>query len=378
MLAAEGIAMTRRHVGLVFGGRSVEHAVSIASAQSIVDAFDPERTRVSLLAVDPDGRWSLGDGAGSLEEAFSGAEVLLTPVPGRGLLVAEDDSGKTSRLEVDVILPIIHGRGGEDGALQGLLELSGIPYVGSGVLASAIQMDKDISKRLLAGAGLPVVEGLVLEEPREDPARRSEFAAKVEADLGLPVFIKPANSGSSIGIARADDSRELAAAIDDAFRYDTKIVAERAVDAREIEVAVIGNGEYRASLPGEIYSPHRFYDYEAKYLAVETELRIPADLPEEVIESLREIACRACGVLGVEGMARVDFLVARGSGEIFVNELNSLPGFTRGSMFPQLFEASGLAFPALLDKLLDLALERHRRRAELRTASGARAPRGAA
>jgi len=357
-------------VGLLFGGRSVEHEVSLSSATSIFHALDPDRYEITLIAVDPEGHWRLGAGPELLpEKAVTGDEVRLPAVPG-GVLLPEPASGGASVPEraLDVVFPIIHGRGGEDGSLQGLLELAEIPYVGSGVLSSAVQMDKDVAKRLLRGAGLPVVPDVVLRaaDLATPDGRRSAAEAAIQA-LGLPVFAKPANSGSSVGISKAKSLPELLEAIDEAVRYDTKVLIEKGLDAREIEVAVLGNECPEASVPGEIVPTHEFYDYEAKYLDESTDLLVPAPLPEDLSKRLRSMAVEAFEALEAEGIARVDFFVERQTGAIFINELNSLPGFTESSMFPRLWAASGLTYTALLDRMIELAIERHGRRSKLET-----------
>ncbi|MCG8592510.1 MAG: D-alanine--D-alanine ligase [Proteobacteria bacterium] len=354
-------------VGLLFGGRSVEHEVSIASATSILGALDPARYDVQLLAVDPEGRWHLSSRALPPESAVSGREVLLPAVPGGGALVPAD-GGDGILTQLDVIFPIIHGRGGEDGGIQGLLELADVPYVGAGVLSSAAQMDKDVAKRLLQAAGLPVVPWVTYRAPELMPERIDAALDRALTQIGLPAFVKPANSGSSVGIARASDRATLRAALLDAVRYDTKVLVEQGVDAREIEVAVLGNDEPEASVPGEIVPhDHEFYDYEAKYADEETELLVPAPLSPEESERLRTLALEAYRVLDGQGMARVDFLVDRETGDVRINELNSLPGFTEVSMYPRLWEASGLPYPALIDRLIELALERHATRSKLET-----------
>jgi D-alanine-D-alanine ligase len=362
--------MAKLRVGLLFGGRSVEHEVSIASATSILQALDPAHYDVSLIAVDSDGRWRLGAGATLLPAgAIEGSEVLLPAAPGGGALIPVGaDSGEiVGGGSLDVVFPIIHGRGGEDGSLQGLLELADVPYVGSNVLSSAIQMDKDVAKRLLAAAGLPVVPWITVRASQIEGGGARRIAASMISELGLPIFVKPANSGSSVGINKAHDEAELVAALHEAARYDDKVIAERGVVAREIEVAVLGNEKPEASVPGEIVPHHEFYDYEAKYHDDSTELLIPADISEQASAELRRIAILAYQALDAEGMARVDFLVERDSGAVWINELNSLPGFTDGSMYPRLWEASGLPYSALLDRLIELALERHRRRSRLET-----------
>jgi D-alanine-D-alanine ligase len=352
----------RIRVGIVFGGRSVEHEVSVASATSILAALDPNRYEVSLLCVDTEGRWRLG-GPGTLpEQASHGEEVSLPAVPGDGTLVSAGARRPVARL--DVIVPIIHGTGGEDGCLQGFLELAGVPYVGSGVLGSALQMDKDVAKRLLRAEGIPVVPWIAV--------RAVELASGTEAvaqaairELGLPAFVKPASLGSSVGISKARTRAQLEEGLRHAARYDEKILVERAVEAREIEVGVLGDDAPEASVVGEIVPKREFYDYESKYVDEDTELLVPAPLDEATAERARALALRAFRVLEGSGLARVDFFLDRQTGELFLNELNSLPGFTEVSMYPRLWRATGLSYPALLDRLVELALARHRRRAAL-------------
>jgi D-alanine-D-alanine ligase len=361
----------RLRVGLVFGGRSVEHEVSVSSATSILAALDRERYDVSLIEVDRSGHWHLRDADHfATDQSGKGREVSLSPVPGAAALfslsasVVSDSSDHA--IALDVIFPIIHGRGGEDGALQGLLELKEIAYVGSGVLGSAIQMDKDIAKKLLAHAGIPVLPWLSYRQHELDGDGLNRAVSGVSDELGFPVFVKPANSGSSVGIQKACNADELFSAIREALLHDDKILVERALDAREIEVAILGDAVVEASIPGEIVPPHGFYDYEAKYLDGSTELLIPAPVPEQTSHSLRAMAIKAFRAVEGAGMARVDFLVDRATGEAFVNELNSLPGFTDASMYARLWEASGLPYPKLLDRLIDLALERRSNRNQFR------------
>jgi D-alanine-D-alanine ligase len=354
--------MSKLRVGIVFGGRSVEHEVSVASATSILEALDPSRYDVSLLCVDPEGRWRLGGPGAIPSNASRGEEVSLPAVPGDGTLLSAKAGRPVGRL--DVIVPIIHGTGGEDGCIQGFLELAGLPYVGSGVLGSAIQMDKDVAKKLLQADGIPVVPLLAV--------RASEIAAGAEAiaelalrEIGLPAFVKPASLGSSVGVSKAKTRAQLAEGLRLAARYDDKILVERAVNAREIEVAILGNDAPEASVLGEIVPKREFYDYESKYVDDDTDLLVPAPVDEAVAERARALALRAFRILEGAGLARVDFFLDRDTGELFLNELNSLPGFTEVSMYPRLWQASGLSYPALLDRLIELALERHRRRAAL-------------
>jgi len=363
--------MAKLRVGLLFGGRSVEHEVSVTSATSILEALDASRYDVTLIAIDHDGVWHAGSRELPPEAILTEPEVILSAAPEGDVLTPPSEAPVLEcgiAAQLDVIFPIVHGRGGEDGCLQGLLELAGVAYVGSGVLGSAVQMDKDVAKRLLAAAGIPVVPWITLCGEELLERRRSEMAGLATERLGLPLFVKPANSGSSVGIHRATDVAAVESAIADAARYDSKVLIEQAVEAREIEVALLGNDSPEASIPGEIRTQNAFYDYEAKYADESTELCIPAELSEAASERLRALAVEAFRVLEGSGLARVDFLVSRGNeNEVFVNELNSLPGFTDGSMYPRLWEATGIPYPALVDRLIELALERHRRRAKLVT-----------
>jgi D-alanine-D-alanine ligase len=351
--------MDKLRVGLLFGGRSVEHEVSVASAASILQALDPSRYDVHLLCVDHEGRWHLAAPGALPESAAGGAEVRLPAVPGERALQAADTGAPVARL--DVVIPMIHGTGGEDGCVQGLLELSGVPYVGAGVLGSALQMDKEVSKRLLAAAGLPVVPGIATtrHEFERDPEATCDRALR---ELDLPLFVKPACLGSSVGISKVKTRDALAPALAEAARYDQKLLIEQAIDAREIEVAVLGGYEAEASVPGEIIPKREFYDYQAKYADEETELVIPAELDEAQTEQVRALAIAAYRCLEGNGLGRVDFFLDRQSGRFYVSEVNSLPGFTEMSMFPRLWQASGLSYAALLDRLIEQALETHRER----------------
>jgi len=319
---------------------------------------------VRLLCVDHEGRWHLGAPGTLPEAAASGDEVNLPAVPGEHALQAADTGAPVASL--DVVIPMIHGTGGEDGCVQGLLELAGVPYVGSGVLGSALQMDKEVSKRLLAAAGIPVVPGVATTRHRLE----READAIVERTLqeyGLPLFVKPACLGSSVGITKVREADALLPALHEAARYDTKLLIEQAIDAREIEVAVLGRYEPEASVPGEIVPNREWYDYQAKYADDETELRIPAPVSEAQAEALRRLAIDAYRCLEGGGLGRVDFFLGRETGKLYVSEVNSLPGFTEMSMFPRLWKASGLDYPELLDRLIEQALEHHRERARLET-----------
>jgi len=361
----EESSMTKLRVGLIFGGRSVEHEVSVISATSICAALDRARIDVYLIGVDASGTWHLGTAEDRPQDVFARPSVSFPPNAGNRCVYpyatseAKTGNAQGALAQFDVLFPIVHGTGGEDGSLQGLFELTGIPYVGSGVLGSAIQMDKDITKRLLQTQGIPVVPWHCVAShqlEREGP----RLAQKALDDLGLPLFVKPARLGSSVGIARVERAEDLLPALEDAARYDTKLLIEQGVDAREIEVAILGGNEPEASIPGEIRPKHVFYDYAAKYEDDSTELLVPAHLSEEECHEVKELAKRAYGVLEAWGLARVDFLLDRKTKTFFLNEVNSLPGFTKISMYPKLWEASGLPYAQLLNRLIDLALERAR------------------
>jgi len=365
-----GGTMAKLRVGLLFGGRSVEHEVSLVSATSILAALDPSRYDVTLVAVDADGHWRLGDPTlpptlATLKSAVQGDEVDLPATPRQHTLIPVGENARKSGQTLDVIFPVIHGRGGEDGSLQGLLELAGIPYVGSGVLGSAIQMDKDVAKRLLSAAGLPVTPGVCVRAHQLGDG--ADVVDALVDELGPSLFVKPANQGSSVGISKVERREELLPALIDAARYDTKILVERAIDAREIEVALLGNDPIEASVPGEIRTRNTFYDYDAKYIDDDTELLIPAPIDAELADEMRNLAIGAVVALEGAGLARVDFLLERDTEKVFINEVNSIPGFTKGSMYPLLWQASGIPYPALLDRLIELALERHRITAALET-----------
>jgi D-alanine-D-alanine ligase len=359
--------MERRRVGLLFGGRSVEHEVSLASATSVLGALDRDRYDITLIAIAPDGSWHIGSPDLPPEAAITGEEVSLPANPSSQTLASPAGRDLEAAAELDVIFSVVHGCGGEDGSLQGLLDMAGVAYVGSGVLGSSVQKDKDVSKRLLAAACIPVVPWITVAAA----ALRHDAAAEVGrviSELGLPVFVKPANLGSSVGISRVAETAELLPALHQAARYDTKILVERGLDAREIEVALLGNDPIEASVPGEIRTNHEWYDYEAKYADDSTELIVPAPLSDEQTRRVQDLAIAAMRALEGAGIGRADFLLDNVTGEFFVNEVNSLPGFTKASMYPRLWEASGLPYPMLLDRLIELALERHQQRSELSTA----------
>ena len=347
--------MAKLRVGVVFGGRSVEHEVSIASATSILGALDPGRYDITMIAISHEGRWHLGAPDMLPASVVRGEEVTLPAVPGARQLLSVESGDPAA--ELDVIVPIVHGSGGEDGSLQGFLELAGVPYVGAGVLGSAVQMDKDVSKKLLQGAGLLVVPWMTVRA-HELKADEQGCAERALSAIGLPAFVKPANSGSSVGIRKVKTVDEIGPALRHAVQYDSKVLVEQAVDGREIEIAVLGNEAPEASVPGEIIPKTEWYDYESKYVDEATELVVPAELAPGVADEMREIALESFRVLEGAGLARVDFFLERETGRIYLNEVNSLPGFTEVSMYPRLWRASGLSYPALLDRLIELAIER--------------------
>jgi D-alanine-D-alanine ligase len=353
-------------VGVIFGGRSTEHEVSLASATTILKALDPSRYEANLIGIDHDGRWfAAGPEAELLPEGIFASRLAAWVVPAstRGLELLRTDGGAPEP-PIDVFFPIVHGRGGEDGSLQGLLDLANVPYVGAGVLASAIAMDKAVTKRLLGQAGIPVVP--CAEVRRRDALDASEaLLGRIAEEVGLPAFVKPAQSGSSVGVHRVADLASLREALRDAARYDLTILVEPALAAREIECSVLGGETPEASVPGEIVPSREFYDYVAKYVSDDTKLLVPAPLESAVADRVRALACRAFRAIGCWGMARVDFFLEKEIGRLYVNELNTLPGFTDISMYPMLWEASGIPLPSLLDRLIELALERHRERSAL-------------
>ncbi|HHN74325.1 MAG TPA: D-alanine--D-alanine ligase [Acidobacteria bacterium] len=342
-------------VALFFGGRSPEHDVSVVSARGIVEHLDRSRWELVLVGIDRRGAaWAGGEEMLEADVGTRGTRVRLPSDP-QDRCLREAVGGEPCSPPLDVIFPVIHGWGGEDGKLQGLAAWAGIPCVGAGVLGSALAMDKDRARRLLAAEGLPVVRDAVFSG---EQARDAEAIARAVEDLGWPLFVKPARSGSSVGISRVDGPEALAGAIAEAGHWDGKIVLEAAVnDPREIEIAVLGHREPEVSVAGEIEPHGAFYDYRAKYEDAESKLIIPAPLPGEVLRELRSYAVRAFVALELQGMARVDFLLERSTGKIVLNEVNTVPGFTPISMYPRLWQASGLDFSALLDRLLELATD---------------------
>ena len=362
-------------IGIIFGGRSGEHEVSLMSARSVMAALDPAKYEVIPIGITRTGRWLTGDVVAALTAGQPTPTAALLPDPEMpGLMqletaVSPPTSGLALVSQLDVVFPVLHGTYGEDGTVQGLLELADIPYVGAGVVGSAVGMDKAIFKQVMAANDLPVLPWqLVLSsqwQQQPDP-----ILAEIEAHLTYPIFTKPANLGSSVGIAKCRDRAELQAGLEDAACYDRRIVVEQGIDARELEVAVLGNDAPQASVIGEIRPRRDFYDYVAKYLAdgseEESELVIPAELTTAQAAEVTELALRAYRAIDCGGLGRVDLLLDKASGVLYLNEINTIPGFTRISMYPKLWEASGLSYPQLLDRLVELALARHEAKMRLR------------
>lgn len=355
--------MSKLRVGVLFGGKSGEHEVSLRSARSVIDGFDPERYDVTLLAIDKQGRWLPGQEAVQLLADPGGKDQpegrLKPSLPAGAAQTAGELVPRGESLSgLDVVFPVLHGPLGEDGTVQGLLELAGVPYVGCGVAASAVGMDKATCKAVFAAHGLPQVPYMALKRRRWQADPEAVLDA-IEGRLPYPVFVKPANLGSSVGISKATERSGLRRALDEAARYDRRLVVEQGIDAREIEVSVLGNDEPLASLPGEVRPQREFYDYAAKYITDDSELLIPAPLTPEQTAEVQRLAVAAFLAIDGAGLARVDFLLDRQTGQLFLNEVNTLPGFTSISMYPKLWAASGLLFPRLLDRLIELALERY-------------------
>ncbi len=349
-------------VGVLFGGRSGEHEVSLASAASVIRGLDTKKYEAVPIGITKEGHWLIGNGSpAKLPEVLRhGKRVVMSADPTDSALIALDGSSGGEKL--DVIFPVIHGTFGEDGTMQGLLELAGLPFVGAGVLGSAIGMDKDVAKRLMQVAGIPVVPWVTVQ--RADWEREPQKMRRaIEKKFKYPVFVKPATLGSSVGMTKVHSRAELGPALDLAAEFAMKIMVERSVTAREIEISVLGNHDPQASIPGEIVPHREFYDYAAKYLEEGTQLLIPAKLKKPEIKKVQELAVTAFRALELSGMARVDFFIEKRGGKIFLNEVNTIPGFTSISMYPKLWEANGLPFRELLSRLIELALEQHREKA---------------
>jgi D-alanine-D-alanine ligase len=377
------MAEQKIRVGVLFGGRSGEHEISLRSALTVMSAMDPARYEIVPIGIDHEGHWFLERNAlkvlaqttpdlGALSAGDTPVTLLphndsrtLVPTPSKSGIAALSQQNLGGPL--DVVFPVLHGTFGEDGTVQGLLELAGVPYVGAGVLGSAIGMDKDTQKRLLRDGGVPVVKyhSITRADYEEHPALAKKFAR----ELAYPVFVKPNALGSSIGISKVKRPADLDAALADAFQYDRKALIEQSCEGRELECAVLGNDRPEASTVGEIMVTHghEFYSYESKYIDEKgSEIRIPAELPKAALNTIRKMAVEAFKALSLRGMARVDFLARRDLKKIFVNEVNTIPGFTSISMYPKLWEASGLPLPKLIDRLIELAIEDHRERSALK------------
>jgi D-alanine-D-alanine ligase len=358
----------KKRVGVIFGGRSGEHEVSLRSAESVINAMDKSKYEVVPIGITGEGRWLMsGDAAAMLPQAVmdskSHRQVAIIGDPTKqGLTQLDKGDQALSSQRLDAVFPVLHGTYGEDGTIQGLLEMAGVPYVGCGVLGSATGMDKVVMKQLFAHAGLTTIEyeWFLRSTWEESPDR---VIKRVSRNLGFPVFVKPANLGSSVGISKAANKEELRDAIDDATRYDRKVVVERAVEGREVEVSVLGNEHPMASLPGEIITGHEFYDYEDKYIDSASRTEVPAKLPSKITARLQRDALIAFQAIDGSGLARVDFFVERRTNRVIINEINTMPGFTSISMYPKLWEASGISYSELIDRLIQLAIERHRDKA---------------
>jgi D-alanine-D-alanine ligase len=349
--------MKKIRVGVIFGGRSGEHEVSLRSAESILKAIDRNKYDVVPIGITHEGKWLASKNALAMLPAKEQIQKVLTS--GEPITLPPEPAGQGI---VDVIFPIMHGTYGEDGTIQGLLELANVAYVGAGVLGSAVGMDKDVMKRLLRDAGLPIVDYWTVR--KQD---LNSFLQAHISSLPYPVFVKPANLGSSVGISKVHSAEELPAALGAAAEYDRKIVVEQGVDAREIELSVLGNDDPIASVPGEIIPSREFYDYEAKYVDEDSRLVIPAPLTDIQKNDAQRLAISAFKILECSGMARVDLFLEKPTGKFYVNEINTLPGFTTISMYPKLWEASGIPYPELIDRLITLAIERHAEKNKLRT-----------
>jgi len=372
------VSAGKLRVGVLFGGSSSEHEVSLMSARSVLGALDPGKYEIVQIGITKEGRWLVSsdaverlieraEAAGALEgEPPSTETVALLADPGRGgRLLRRGERAPTDMPPLDVLFPLVHGQTGEDGALQGLFELAGVAYVGAGITGSAVGMDKEIAKAVWSAAGLPVGEYRVFR--RSDWERDAAgVKGEVAARLGFPCFVKPANSGSSIGVRKAHSMEELGPAIEDAAAYDAKILVEKAIVGRELECGVLGNEDPRASVVGEVVPGHEFYDYEDKYFDDAVRLVVPAEIPEAIASRVRELAVAAFRAIDARGMARVDFFLEAGSNSVWLNEINTIPGFTQMSMYPLLWEATGVPYPELCDRLIRLAVEARAQRAALK------------
>jgi len=367
----------RLRVGVLFGGRSGEHEVSLASAASVIRGMDPDKYEAVPIGISKEGHWLIGGAAQKLlpDVLKGGNRIVMSADPTDAALIPLDRSAGAGGQRLDVVFPVMHGTYGEDGTIQGLLDLAGLPFVGSGVLGSAVGMDKDVAKKLLQHAKIPVVPWVTVYRAdwERDPAA---IQKQIEKKFRYPLFVKPATLGSSVGMTKVHSREELGPALDLAAEFAMKILVERAVSAREIEVSVLGNHDPQASVPGEIVPHREFYDYTAKYLEEGTALIIPAKLKPPQIKKIQTLAVRTFRTLELSGMARVDFFLEKKGGKLYLNEVNTIPGFTSISMYPKLWEATGIPFRELIDRLITLALEVHGEKA--RTKYQIELPEGAA
>jgi len=353
-------------VGILFGGKSAEHEISLLSAKNVYDAIDRTKFEPILIGIDKTGRWLINDAEKFLLNPENPALVKLNP-NGKDVSLRPENNGMFSaegsgNFNIDVVFPILHGPFGEDGTVQGFLKLADIPYVGPGVLGSAVGMDKDVMKRLFRDAGIPIGKFITVKSHERVPS-----FTDIKNELGTPFFIKPANMGSSVGINKVRDEAEYAASLKDAFLYDTKIIIEEFIPGREIECAVLGNEEPAASLPGEIIPSHDFYSYDAKYLDEKgASLEIPAKLDDATIKRIQDLAIKVFQVLCCEGLSRVDFFFKK-DGSLIVNEINTMPGFTKISMYPKMWEASGIGYTELITRLIELAISRFEKERRIKT-----------
>ncbi|SDN15785.1 D-alanine-D-alanine ligase [Tenuibacillus multivorans] len=360
----------KKKVGIIFGGKSTEHEVSLQSAKNIVEAIDKTKYDVFLMGIDKEGKWHLNDHTHYLlnEEdpkliALNKTNEKVAFVPGEYENQLLNTNSTEAFAQLDVVIPILHGTLGEDGSIQGLLRMANIPFVGSSILGSAISMDKDIAKRLLIDAGLNVAKSFTFTRTTKD---KIDFK-KITYELGLPLFIKPANQGSSVGVSKVNTEIEFIDGIEDAFKYDHKIIVEEAINGREIECSILGNDNPKSSIPGEVLPTGDFYSYEAKYIDEKGAiLEIPAKLNKEITNKVQHTAIQAFKALNCEGMARVDVFIDHNE-DVIVNEINTIPGFTKISMYPKLWEISGVSYSELIEELIDLAIERYQRDLSLKS-----------
>jgi D-alanine-D-alanine ligase len=361
-------ASKKLNIGILCGGKSAEHEVSLQSAKNIYEAIDREKFNPILIGIDKSGRWIYGSQCDFIDNADNPLMISLNPNSTEAYLPAKSEgllSINDGSIQLDVTFPILHGPFGEDGTVQGLLKLADLPFVGPGVLGSAAGMDKDVMKRLLRDSGIPIGKFLVLRDWEAIPPY-----SEICATLGNPIFVKPANMGSSVGVSKVSDEETFRSAINEAFKYDTKLILEENIPGREIECSVLGNENPIASLPGEVKATREFYSYEAKYIDADgAVLEIPAKLPDATIREIQDLAVKTFQVLECQGLSRVDFFLKE-DGTVMVNEINTMPGFTKISMYPKLWEASGIGYTELITRLIDLAIERFEKEKKLKTTYG--------